>query len=64
MNYEKSPVPMYPHRYRGITDCRQSLAEFFRRSEKINLIVFCGDLCVAENTSHGMSVEMYAVGAH
>ena len=29
------------------------LAEFFRRSEKINSIVFCGGVYVAENTSHG-----------
>ena len=34
-------------------DCRKSLAEFFCLGEKIILIVFCGDMCVAENTSHG-----------
>ena len=34
-------------------DCQKSLAEFFRRSEKINSIVFCGGVYVAENTSHG-----------
>jgi len=42
----------------------QSLAEFFRRSEKIILIVFCGDMRVAENSSHGESVEMHAEGVH
>ena len=35
------------------SDCQKSLAEFFRRSEKINTIVFCGGVYVAENTSHG-----------
>ena len=36
-----------------LSDCQKSLAEFFRRSEKINSIVFCGGMYVAENTSHG-----------
>ena len=35
------------------SDCQKSLAEFFRPSEKINTIVFCGGVYVAENTSHG-----------
>ena len=31
----------------------KSLTEFFRRGEKIIIIVFRGDMYVAENTSHG-----------
>ena len=38
---------------RRFSDCQKSLAEFFQPSEKINTIVFCGGVYVAENTSHG-----------
>ena len=31
----------------------KELPSFFRRSEKIILIVFCGGVYVAENTPHG-----------
>ena len=42
-----------PPDFRRGRDCQKSLAEFFRRSEKIISIVFCGGVYVAENTSHG-----------
>ena len=37
---------------------------FFAEAKKDIQSVFCGDMCVAENTSHETSVEMRAVGAH
>ena len=46
------------------SDCRQSLAEFFARRQKISLIIFAGGMYVGENTSRSESVDMCASGAH
>ena len=37
---------------------------FFAAAKKEIQSVFCGDMCVAENTSHETSVEMGAAGTH
>ena len=38
-----------------------SLAEFRARRRESNAIVFCRDMCVAENTLRGVSVELSAI---
>ncbi len=46
------------------SDCRQSLAEFFARRQKISSIIFAGGVYVGENTSRSESVDMCASSAH
>ena len=57
----KSLAEFYPQGVRGIREAAEppTAAQAARRRQII-LIVFCRDMCVAENTLRGVSVELSA----